>query len=115
MAGYGHYFSVKNLTDIYDAFIKANRDYIEMGDGTVSLFTLMELAGAKQYDEAGNIVPFDKSYTGYGWSTHDLTENEGVSCIYHNISKIEESSGLEIYFIDVPLPKLIEIPEYRLW
>lgn len=107
MAGYGPYFSVPNLINIYSAFSELNHE-MDTGSGEAKLKRWMELAKAVQYDDHGNIVPFDKYYENYGWETHDLTENESVSYLYPFVGKIEDDSGLEIFFIDLPLPKPLE-------
>lgn len=107
MAGYGPYFTVPNLINIYSAFSEANR-IMDTGSGEVRLKKWMELAGAIQYDDMGKVVPFDKHYANYGWSTYDLTRTEAVSALYPYIGRIDEESGLEIYFIDIPMPKPLE-------
>lgn len=108
MAGYGPYFTVRHLTDIYKAFIAANK-IMDTGPGEVKLKKWMELAGAVQYDDMGNIVPFNKHYENYGWSTYDLTRTKAVSALYPYVGRIDEDSGLEIYFIDVPEPQPLEL------
>ena len=109
MAGYSHYFSVSDLTKIYNAFSQANERYIDKGSGQVTVKKVLELAGAKEFDEWGCEVPFDKYYTNYGWETHELTKDYAVSMLYPYIGKVEEESGLEYYFIDIPLPQPLEL------
>ena len=111
MAGYSHYFYVPSVTNIFEAFREIDIQ-LDCGKEWETLQKWMILAKAVEYDQNGNIVPFDSKYCNYGWSTYDLTSNEGVSMVYPYVGK-EEDNGQEYYFIDVPMPKPLEPEMYK--
>ena len=108
MNGYDNYFRVPNLIDIYAAFSRAN-EYMDTGYGSVELCKWMKWANAIEYDENDRPKGMNPRYLHYGWDTYDLTMTEAVSGVYPSISRIEEESGLVIYFIDVPAPKPLDV------
>lgn len=108
LMGYPHYFKVPNIDKIYDAFFRAN-EYMETGWGSVELCKWFQWAHAIHYDEKDKQCSMDMKYLHYGWDTYDLTVNNQVSALYPYIGKMTDDSGLEIYMIDVPIPKPLDV------
>ena len=100
MPGYDHIFTVPSLVNVYEAITKLNLK-MEKGPGNCELDEFMELAKAKE--------EMDPRYIAYGWETFDLDKNYGVSCLYPNIFKDTDDSGLEYYVIDLPMPRRLDM------
>ena len=114
LAGYSPYFYVSSLEDIWRACSICNEMYFDKGPEEISLSNWMKLANAVQYDDYGNIVPFDyKHYGNLGWSTYMVTHDESVSGLYPYISKTKEENGQDIYFIDLPIPQPLETISWK--
>lgn len=113
LAGYSHYFRVPNLTCIFEAFRDVNMQ-LDTGQEYEYLRNWMNYANVlEEYDEFGNLVPFDSSYFNYGWCHYNLTLNEAVSIINPYVGLTKDDSGFEYYFIDVPEPMPLEPEIYK--
>ena len=110
--GYPHYIFVQSIDNLWEACLKANKQFSEEGAKTVTLLQLMRWAEAKEYDEWGKLQSFDMKYIHYGWEASDSSETmDDISGTFPWISKTSEDSGFEYYVIDLPMPKPLE-PEW---
>ena len=110
MIGYPNYFTVPNVAFIYTAILKANK-YMEVGHGSVELSQWFKWAHAVEYDEKGHVRGMNMNYLHFGWDTYDLQadRNVNVGALYPCIEVVGDDSGLEIYLIDLPAPKPLDV------
>lgn len=113
MAGLPQWFYVHDISDVSNAFSEANKGYLEEGNGEVTVQQLLDLAEARIYDNKHRLIPVDKNYAFRGWGIYDLKGSRYGNAIYPRIDKVREDSGLEYYFIDVPVPKPIELVRWH--
>ena len=116
LSGYPRYFSVPDVSCIWEACSNAN-EYMEKGSGSVGLSQWFKWAKAKHYDEKGKpISGMDQKYLHYGWIDYDLNLYHHISNLYPKMGTDQEDSGLEILFIDLPLPKPLDVDwDYGNW
>lgn len=110
MIGYPNYFTVPNVAFIYTAILKANK-YMETGRGSVELSQWFKWAHAVEYDEKGRVRGMNLNYLHYGWDTYDLQADRSVNvgALYPCVEVVGDDSGLEIYLIDLPAPKPLDV------
>ena len=99
--GYPKFFHVKSKDCIYEAFNMLNWDIHLKCASTLGQWMIY-----------ADVEDFDPKYGHIGWTDYDLAREQKAAMVYPVIKEDSDDSGLEYFYISVPLPRQVEYMEY---